>query len=223
MSLDIIDIVGLFQSQFSKKPYVIGADGELTQDPGELYKLSEIGKSNGQEMTGKGSVVREQYLGRDIFLPIRFYDESKELMHLPYSVISVSSKKTIIKTSLSERKGTVKEHYSVDDYSISIKGFLISQDRKFPEAELIVLKELYELASAIKIENALTNIFLTDPELTRDEQRRVVIASLQLPEVQGGREHVRPFALELESDTIFSLEKEDQEFASRALVNRNDT
>ena len=56
------------------------------------------------------------------------------------------------------------------------------------------------------LDNALTNIFLTDKSLQLDEQRRVVIEGIELPDVQGGRERVRPFTMQLESDSVFTLE-----------------
>jgi hypothetical protein len=35
---------------------------------------------------------------------------------------------------------------------------------------------------------------------------KVVMESFELPEVEGGRKHVRPFNIQLESDSVFTLE-----------------
>jgi len=90
--------------------------------------------------------------------------------------------------------------YSTDDYSISLKGFFIDdKNRIWPEEELTAFKRLFELQTAVVLENALTNVFL-------EKGQKVVIESFELPEVEGGRKHVRPFSIELESDSIFTLE-----------------
>lgn len=203
---DIIDLSKLFQRTFGNKPYVINKEGEISADTGEAYHIGKSITKAEQEFTAKGSLIKEQYRGVEIMLPVRFFYATIPLMYLPYCVVSITGKKTIVKTALAERKGTVKELFNIDDYTIGIKGFLIGKDRKFPEAEINGLRELYEAKTAVQMDNALTNIFLTDKDLPSDEIRRVVIESFDLPEVQGGREHVRPFTMQLESDSVFTLE-----------------
>ncbi len=208
---EIIDLAKLFERTFGGKPYVIGKDGELSNDPGNPYIVGTPQRADyyGKLSTPKGSLIAEQYKGVQIWLPTTLYVASQPVSYLPYSVIKISGKKTIIKTPLPERIGTVKEQYNIDDYSISIKGFLIGDKFSaggFPEEELNNLKQLYEAKTAVTIDNALSNIFLTNKDLDLFEQRRVVITSLDLPEVQGGRKNVRPFVLEMESDSVFTLE-----------------
>ncbi len=204
----IIDIAELFQKQFGTKPYVVPGVSDTKVNNGEPYSLNINANKAEKEFTATGSLIREQYKGVEIFLPIRIYETQNLLMYLPYCVVRINSKKTIIRTPMIERQGTVKEEYNTDDYEINIKGFIIGEDRKFPEKELVLLKEMYNMRQAITLDNALTNIFLTDKKLSEEEQRRVVIESFDLPEVQGGREHVRPFTMKLLSDTIFTLELE---------------
>jgi len=210
----ILDIADLFKKQFGVKHYVVQgtlpyADNNVLGDP---YKVNGIAdteiKQDKSEYTPTGSLIREKYLGVDIFLPIRLYEESniKLLMYLPYCVLRISGKNNYISTPMIDRIGSVKELYNADDYKISIKGFLIGADRKFPESELKLLNDLRLTKTALVIDNAITNIFLSNPALADSEQRRVVITDFDLHEVQGGREHVRPFTMTLESDTIFDLE-----------------
>lgn len=201
----ILDLNELFKNQFGSKPYVI-SKADSFKDLGSRPRVTLIAPPLA-EITPAGSTLREQYLGVDIFLPIRLFDDSgtQELMHLPYCVIRISGKNTYISTPMIDRKGAVHELASSDDYSIEIKGFLIGANRKFPEAELKQLKAIKERKTALVIDNALTNIFLTDPELSDREQRRVVITDLELPDVQGS-EHVRPFVIKMLSDTVFDLD-----------------
>lgn len=201
----IVDLVNLFEKTFGQKPYVLTKAGELSTDPGQAYQITKGQTKQETESTPKGSLIKEIVNGVFILLPVRFYDGSTELMHLPYVVVSIRGRKMIIKTPMVERKGSVKEMYAVDDYAMTVKGFLIADDRKFPEALLIQMKELCERKTAVTVDNALFNLFLDDKDLPTSEQRRVVIADYQFPEVTGGR-HVRPFVLQLESDTVFTLE-----------------
>lgn len=188
MSASTFDLDQLYESIFGTKPYRINESG------------------NGKKFTqGTGSALTETYLNKEIWLPTRFAeinidDYIASEFFLPYSVIKISGKKTIVKTAMAERQGTVKELYSTDDYSISLKGFFIDdKNRIWPEADLKAFKRLFELQTAVVLENALTNVFL-------GEDQKVVIESFELPEVEGGRKHVRPFSIELESDSIFTLE-----------------
>jgi hypothetical protein len=201
MSLITIDLEQLYRQTFGGTPARI-ADAPAGSKNGDPFIING---SNNIVTHASGSTLIESYLNKEIWLPTRFmelnindYDSSE--LFLPYSVIKISGKKTIVKTAMAERQGTVKELYSTDDYSISLKGFLIDdQNRVWPEQDLKALKRLFELQAAVVLDNALTNIFLA-----RDQ--KVVIESFDLPEVEGGRKHVRPFNIQLESDSIFTLE-----------------
>jgi hypothetical protein len=208
MTNQIIDLAKLYEKTFGNKPYQVPALSNEKSEPSDLFNIGQ--KAQQLQFTAKGSLIKEQLQGIEIMLPVRFYDGSKLLMHLPFTVVKINGKKTIIETPLGERRGTVKEQFNIDDYSISVKGFLIDEDRNFPETQLEQLRSLYETSNAITLDNALTNIFLTDPELKEDEQRRVVIYDFDVAEVQGGRIYVRPFSLTLKSDSIFTLELEEE-------------
>lgn len=200
MSWMIKDLGDLYRYTFGTRPYVVGEAETMPPDApivlqGNKVEISQL----------SGSALTANYLGKEIWLPVRFLGldaaefGAAELL-LPYAVVKVSSSKTIVRTPLAERKGTVKELFSADDYKIMIKGFVIDEtNRVWPERELTILKKLDDLNTAIQIDNALTNIFL-------DQDTRVVITALELPEVEGGRNHIRPFSMTLESDSIFTLQ-----------------
>ena len=208
---EIIDLAKLYERTFGGKPYVIGKDGELSNDTGVKYRVGTPQGADyyGQLSTPKGSLIAEQYKGVQIWLPVKLFVGTQFFTYMPYCVVKISGDKTIIRTPLPERIGTVKEQYNIDDYKISIKGFLIGDKfaaAGFPEEELNNLKQLYEAKTAVTIDNALTNIFLTNKDLNFFEQRRLVITKFELPEVQGGRKNVKPFVMEMESDSVFTLE-----------------
>lgn len=198
----VLDIQDLYKQNFGGNPVVPdeNKDFKFSQPagfvvPGNNAELSQI----------LGSKLIEKYNGIDVWLPTWFRDVpdvaagGTGAVFFPWSVIRISNKKDIVKTPMAERKGTVKEIYSISDYEISIKGFLIDKNRVWPEKEISDLKKLYELQQAVRLDNALTNLFL-------DKDDRVLIASLDIPEVEGGRKHVRPFSMTMDSDSIFTLE-----------------
>ena len=115
-------------------------------------------------------------------------------------IMRVTGRKTIIETSLVERKGSVKEIINQDDYVINIRGVIKTTDGSWPDKEVKMLKELFERNESLDIISALTAIMLEGNE-------HVVITNLTLPEQQGRTESVI-YELELTSDQAFELELE---------------
>lgn len=122
--------------------------------------------------------------------------------NLPYPVISITSKKTIIETPLTERRGTVKELINIQDYEIVIKGFIIAAADEFPEKDVTTLRTIYEQNAALSIQCPLTDIFLLRPDRSGSDQ--AVITELRFPAITGVK-HVRPYELHLVSDEPFNL------------------
>ena len=122
--------------------------------------------------------------------------------YLPYPVISITSRKTIIETPLTERRGTVKELVNIRDYEIVIKGFIISESNEFPENDVTTLRTIYEQNTAISIQCPLTDIFLLRPDRSGSDQ--VVIQELKFPAIAGVK-NIRPYELHMLSDEPFNL------------------
>jgi hypothetical protein len=204
MSSIVFDLQNLYQRQFGSKPVVPKDDFAIAKQ--EPYKING---SNSNNISTTGSNLIEKYRGIDIWLPVNLYGldptvfgASKILM--PYVTIRISGKKHFIKTPMAERQGTVKEQYSIEDYDIDIKGFLIGYDSTgrypiWPDKEIKILSKLWKLNEAIELDNAITNEFV-------DSDQKVVIEDFDLPPVEGGRTHIKPFTLKIASDSIFDLE-----------------
>lgn len=156
-------------------------------------------------------------LGREYFMPVTItYPDASgsngllgndsvdatNKWNLPYPVISVSSRKTIIETPLTERRGTVKELINLQDYEIVIKGFIVSNTNEFPETEVTRLRNIYEQNVALSIQCPLTDIFLLRPDRSGSDQ--VVITELTFPAITGIK-NIRPYQLRMVSDEPFSL------------------
>jgi len=174
--------------------------------------------SNRQSTGQLGSpFYAKDFLGRDVFLPVTVTfpatvaDGSSGLIAdtgqtqdwmIPYCVVAVSAKKTIIETPVTERRGTVKELISIQDYQIRLRGFLVGSGNNFPEQDVARLRDLFESNVPVSLKCALTDIFLLRPD--RSGSDNVVIRELSFPSVTGVK-NVRPFELVCVSDEPFSL------------------
>ena len=149
-------------------------------------------------------------LGNEYYMPVTItYPEGTDSApgtlkkwNLPYPVISITSRKTIIETPLTERRGTVKELINIRDYEIVVKGFIISNANEFPESDVITLRTIYEQNTALSIQCPLTDIFLLRPDRSGSDQ--VVITELKFPSAAGIK-NVRPYEIHMLSDEPFNL------------------
>jgi hypothetical protein len=144
-------------------------------------------------------------LGTEFFLPVTItYSGStaQQQWNLPYPVISLNSRKTIVETPLTERRGTVKELINIQDYEITIKGFIISATDDFPENDVMTLRSVYEQNMALSIKCPLTDIFLIRPDRSGSDQ--VVIRELKFLAITGVK-NIRPYELVMVSDEPFNL------------------
>jgi Domain of unknown function (DUF6046) len=165
-----------------------------------LPKPFEISKAD--ERVEQSSLGQPMYMddvfGREFFLPVVLDD-----MMVPFAVVSIACKKTIVKTALVEHKGTVKELINTEDYVINIKGIIVRPDDKWPESEIIDLEKLFNKNQSVTLRNALTDIFLKG-----EYEHKVVVQSINFP-ATAGVEHAKAFEIECESDAIFELEVTD--------------
>lgn len=194
MSHLIVDITGIYNTYF-QSPYKVNDNREasIIEEYGKIEQKSVIEKSI------KGIELSKFVGGREVFLPVQFWKSQKLFLEIHCCTIRITSKKTIIRTAVSERIGTIKEQFNIGDYIFTIKGVLIGENRSFPDEKILQLKELYETTDNVELYNALTELFMTG-------SRRIAIESLEFPEVQGGSKHHKPFVLTCESDFVETLE-----------------
>lgn len=174
----------IFSKQFGYTP----VDFKIDKDK-DLRKKSAPGKY--------GSYYAKDAQGRDVFMPLTLAD-----LFLPYVWISVHSSKTIVETPLTERRGTVKELVTTNDYEFAVKGLLIGHDGRFPESDVEKLRQLFEQNLAVTCKCVLTDIYLLSPD--NKGQDKVVIYDHDLFDNKGV-EHVRGFSFMMKADSIFEL------------------
>ncbi len=200
--VSIFDLQELYKTYFKKSPYYItpkDSEEPVTQDI--VYSgIADNNRTKGSIDYSSKQIALNKIgaYGQDIWFPITFKVSEKLSLEIEACTVAVNLSKTIIKTAVSERKGTVKETFGIDDYKFTIKGFLIGKNRFFPEDQINKLKEIFETTDPVELHGGY-------PELFLDESCRVVIATLDFPEVQGKSPWIRPFNLTCESDFIQDL------------------
>ena len=139
-------------------------------------------------------------LGMEMFMPITLIhkkDNVEKKLLLQNTIISMKMKKTIVETPLINRKGTVKEQISIDDWDIGIKGMIVSADNEYPDDAVTELRDFVNINEALDIASVLTAIFLNEDE-------KVVIRDFELSEMRG-IQHAQGFTMSLISDVQFEL------------------
>jgi hypothetical protein len=164
----------------------------------EYGKLQDKAKA---DITVMGLKLVEYYKGREVFLPVHLWMSNTDYLYIPCCTVRVTSKKTIVRTAVSERSGTIKEQFSIGDYIFTIKGVLIGDDGTFPDDQILKMKTLYEATVPVELHNAMTELFFDG-----GGSRRIAIESIEFPEKEGGSKHHRPFVMTCESDFVDILE-----------------
>lgn len=196
------DLYKLYKTYFTNSPYYVDQKGDAKPMSEEIgYSLSiENPRPKGSiDYSSKNIAFNKKgAYGQDIWFPIELWKSGRKIIQIDACTIGVSAIKEIIKTQVSERKGRVKECFSIDDYRFNIKGFLIGKDRLVPEDQILQLKDWYETTEPIELHGGYPEIFL-------DESCRVAISNLDFPEVQGKAPWIRPFTMTCETDYIQDL------------------
>lgn len=174
----LTDIGDLYETYFAK-PYYVDPKGQVAKE------------------TSFGMPLSERMLGMEVFLPVTLSSQGV-VLQIPCCTIRVTCSKTVVKTALSERVGTVKEQFSVGDYQFAVKGVLIAGNGfAFPDRQIYTLRQFFESTTPVTLSNALADLFL-------DTSQYVCMTSLEFSETSGDLKH-RPFTFTAESDYIQSL------------------
>lgn len=108
-------------------------------------------------------VVRTNALGVPMVLPLRFQLEesgAQEWLFPVEPMISLTGQNILVRRHVSKGsiKGSIKERWTQDDYTVRIEGVLMSRDGKYPETDVAKLRSFCE-AGHVKALNPLLEIF----------------------------------------------------------------
>ena len=197
MSHISIDIRNLYSTYFGK-PYKVS---EQNSSPEFIspYMVPE----QWQDFTADRRTLNNQPIsirkstGVEVFLPVELWVSDRLNLTIECATIRVTNKKTIVRTAVSERRGTIKEQFNVGDYIFNIKGVLIGEHNRLPDEKISTLKEIYENDQPVFLRNAFAELFMPNT--------RIAIESLEFPEVIGKSIAHRPFTMVCESDFVNTL------------------
>lgn len=195
------DLLKIYKTYFNNQPYFVTNDENkpLTQGPGYSITTENPRPKGSIDYSSKNIAFNKiGSYGQDIWFPIELWKSGQKLIEIEACTVAVNMMKEIIRTSVSERKGKVKECFAIDDYRFSIKGFLIGKNRLVPEDQILQLKDWFETTDPIELHGGYPEIFL-------DESCRVAVSNLDFPEVQGKAVWIRPFSMIVETDYIQDL------------------
>lgn len=108
-------------------------------------------------------VVRTNALGVPMVMPLRFQLEesgAEEWLFPLEPMISLNGQNIIVRRHVSKGsiKGSIKERWTQDDYTVRIEGILMSREGKYPEEDVAILKNFCE-AGHVKALCPLLEIF----------------------------------------------------------------
>lgn len=146
-------------------------------------------------------IVRTNALGIPMTMPLELKaDGDSDWWLLPFEpLISINGKNVIVKKQVSKGKvrGSIKERWTQDDYSISISGILIGSS--YPSDDVRKLRRMCESAK-LQVSCPLLEIFSIS---------RIVVESFDFPFTSG--QHNQAYSISAVSDDMYKLllKKED--------------
>ncbi len=167
-----------------------GYEAPVTQTP----TIPKAADRQSQSSLGQPYYATDIF-GREFFLPVTIND-----VLIPFAVLGMTWKKTIVETPMPERGGSVNELISIDDYQFNLKGILIENETVFPEGEIIKQHDLFKVNASRTMRSVISDIVLSGLA-----DHRIIIKEVKWPQVSG-IEHVKPFEMDMKSDMIFDLE-----------------
>ncbi len=162
-------------------------------DPPKKYSIAVARPEERFSRLGQPYNQQDIY-GREFFLPITLNGYL-----LPFATMEITSKKTIVHTTLPEQPGTVKEIVGRDDFQITIKGIAVNDNNIFPETEITELEKLLDPGIQLKMRSVISDIFLKG-------DHTVVLTDFKLLKPSSGAQNARPYEMTLESDDVYTLE-----------------
>ncbi len=108
-------------------------------------------------------VVRTNAIGVPMVMPLRFQLEesgAKEWLFPVEPMISLNGQNILVRRHVNKGtiKGSIKERWTQDDYTVRIEGILMSRDGKYPDEDVATLKNFCE-AGHVKALYPLLEIF----------------------------------------------------------------
>lgn len=174
-------------------PYWLFRKGELSEVDSAEY--AEIKRLSDEQLA---DVVRTNALGVPMQMPVRLKLEEPDAEEwlLPIEpMVSVTGQNIITRRRVNKGrvKGSIKERWTEDDYSVTIEGILMGSDGNYPTADVAKMRKFCE-AGRVFILNPLLEIFGIS---------HIVIEKWDIPFTSGNEN--QNYTLSGYSDDIYKL------------------
>lgn len=149
------------------------------------------------ETEAEADVVRTNSLGVPMRMPLELKADGGDWWLLPVEpLISVVGKNRIVKRNVAKgrTRGSIKEKWTQDDYSISIEGVLINYDQDaYPKEDVKRLRQLCE-GARLKVRCKLFELFSID---------YIVVENFEFPMTAGIQN--QGYRISAVSDDVYKL------------------
>lgn len=134
--------------------------GKGTEDEKDYDELVKIDNMSEEELS---EVVRATAKGFPMVLPLRFQLEESGAEPWLFPVepmVSVNGTNILTRRHVSKGKvrGSIKERWTQDDYSVHIEGILMTEDGSYPKDDVAMLRKFCEKGH-VKVYNSLLEVF----------------------------------------------------------------
>jgi hypothetical protein len=166
--------------------------------------MSWVKKIKGEYEDNK-DIIKGKYLGNLYQAPLSIkLENDPEWWKLPFDpVMSVTGRNIIVRRNVlkadNNRRGSVKETWSQDDYEINIAGVFIGENGKRPEGDLRKLRTYFEQRKPVLVSSDLFSIFNIE---------KLAIEDYALPFTKGVENQM--FTIKGYSDDMFDLLIKDE-------------
>lgn len=144
--------------------------------------------------------VRSNALGIPMVMPLEIQlPESEEMWLLPWEpIITLKGKNIIVRrnSSKSEKRGSIKEFWTQDDYDINIEGILMDtfDENRYPREDVEILRSICEARRELRVNSPLLEIFGIS---------HIVIEDYSIPYTKGT--NTQGYSFKAYSDDLFEL------------------
>lgn len=163
-------------------------------------QYTEFERMDDEQLT---ETIRANALGIPMTLPLEIKKPDGDWWLLPLEpLINMTGKNLVVKRNVSKKdyRGSIKEYWSQDDYTIDISGMLMTMDSDdiYPNDDVRRLRELCEAQTALEVKCPLLNIF---------DVFRIVVEDFDFPFTKGA--NAQAYTLKCSSDDLYDLLIED--------------
>lgn len=145
-------------------------------------------------------LVRHNALGFPMVMPLDIQVPGKDKMWtFPWEPLITLKGKNVItrrRVAKSEKRGTIKEYWTQDDYEINIQGMMMDSfdEQRYPKEDVDVLRRICEARESLRVNCDLLELF---------NIKQIVIEDYDIPFTKG--ENAQGFTLKAYSDDLYNL------------------